>query len=151
MADWLNFEIAPSFRHADVLSGSFVADALDLSVESLVAACKNAAQPGLVALQTNVGGIRSRTGRLRRSPAIKAKVYRGRNGLNAMALVGYKSGIAPHSYYIEFGTKARGKRRAVAGMFPLERAFNASRQAMQGTMSAELQKIMAAAAARVKT
>ena len=149
MAEGLDFEISTKYRDANFLAGNAVADALRLDVSKLVGSCNRAAAPGLMALRSNVAGIKSKTGRLGRSPAVKSKVYKTGNNWTALALVGYDSGIAPHAYYIEYGSRNRQKRGAMPAFFPLQRAFESTRETMKATMQNELQKIMAEAAKRL--
>lgn len=147
-----NFDIQLNTRyHTEKwISGSGLGSALQVDTPSLLAAANRAVQPGLAALRTNVNQIRARTGALRRSPATKAKIYGSGTRRTATALVGFKSGVAPHSYYVEFGTKARKGRGSMVGLAPLSRAFQASRPAMEAAMTRELQSLMANAATAIR-
>lgn len=141
----MEMRINTSYHDAQWLQGRALQGALTVPVSELLAACERAVAPGLQALRSNVAGIRSRTGRLRRSPGSKAKIY----GTTATALVGYRSGVAPHAYFIEFGAKRRKQGRTKA-FGPLRRAFEASRSAMQRTIAKELTAVAEKATAGVR-
>lgn len=147
-----DFEIQLNTRyHSEKwLTGSGLGSVMQVDTPSLLAAANRAVQPGLVALQTNVNQIRARSGALRKSPATKSKIYGSGSRRTATALVGFKSGIAPHAYYVEYGTKARRGRGSMVGLAPLTRAFEASRPSMEAAMTRELQSLMAKAANAVR-
>ena len=145
MADGFEMRLNSRYQDARWLEGKALQAALVVPVPELLAACDRAVMPGLMALRSNVSAIRSRTGRLRRSPGTKAKVY----GTTATALVGFKSGVAPHAYYIEYGAR-RKRQGSTAALRPLRRAFEASRGAMERAMSHELAAIAEKAASAVR-
>jgi hypothetical protein len=152
VSDGLNVQIASAHKAAKAISGVALQDGFRLDIKELVDACERAAVPGLMALKSNVMGIRKVTGRLAASPAIVTKYYRRkRSGIVATALVGYKKGMAPHSHLVEFGTKTRTSRKGNRGRSPaqrpLTRAFESSRSTMESKLSAELQRIIAEKAA----
>ena len=152
MGDGLNVQIAASRKAAKAISGVALQDEFRLEIKELVAACERAAVPGLMALKSNVMGIRRVSGRLQDSPAIVTKYYRRkRTGIVATALVGYRKGEAPHSGFVEFGTKlrtsSRGNRGRAIGQRPLGKAFDSSRSTMEAKLSAELMRLMAAKSA----
>ena len=133
------------YQDAKWIEGRALQAALVVPVPELLAACDRAVVPGLMALRSNVSAIRSRTGRLRRSPGAKAKIY----GTTATALVGFRSGVAPHAYYIEYGARRKRQGRTAA-LQPLRRAFDSSRNAMERAMSQELAAIAHKAASSVR-
>jgi len=136
MADGIELRLNTSYQDGKWLEGRGLTSSLVVPVPALMAACHRAIMPGLTALQSNVNAIRARTGRLRRSPGLKTKVY----GTTATALVGFRSGTAPHAYYVEYGAKRR-LRGSTAALRPLRRAFDVSRGAMERVMAAELAAI----------
>lgn len=151
MSEGMEFQIAAAHKASKAISGSALQESYRLDVQELVNACERAAVPGLMALKRNVMGIRRVTGRLSESPAIVTRYYRrSRNGIVAVALVGYRKGAAPHSSLVEFGTKSRSSRRGNRGQAPaqepLTRAFASSRSTMESKLSAELQRLIAAKA-----
>ncbi len=66
------------------------------------------------------GALGKVTGKLSRSPWMKVKLYgkSRRRGRTAVAIIGPKSGEAPHLHLLEFGT-----RRGVRAYAPLRRAW----------------------------
>ena len=155
MGDGLDVQIAASRKAAKAISGVALQDEYRLEIQELVGACERAAMPGLMALKANVMGIRRVSGRLQDSPAIITRYYRRqRTGIVATALVGYRKKEAPHSGFVEFGTKARTSRRGnrgrAAGQRPLGRAFDSSRSTMEAKLSAELMKLMVAKSAALR-
>jgi hypothetical protein len=148
MSDGLNVQIAASRKAANAISGVALQDEYRLDIKELVDACERAAVPGLMALKSNVMGIRRVSGRLQDSPAIVTRHYRRKV---ATALVGYRKGKAPHSGFVEFGTKLRtsnrGNRGQAVGQRPLGKAFDSSRSTMEAKLSAELMRLMAAKSA----
>lgn len=136
MAAGFEMRLNTSYQDAKWLEGKGLQSSLRVSVPELLAACDRAIAPGLSALRTNVSSIRSRTGRLRRSPGAKSRIY----GTTATALVGFRSGVAPHAYYVEYGAKRRLKGRTAA-MRPLGRAFATAQGAMERIMQAEMKAI----------
>jgi hypothetical protein len=150
VSEYLQVELNTQYHDAQYLRGELLVNAMQVDVSSLLAAATRAVQPGLQALRTNVNAIRARSGRLGRSPGTKSKIYGGGSRRTVTALVGYRSGIAPHAYYVEFGTKDRSKRGRMAGKLPLQRAFETARPAMENAMTRELQDLMAKAANAVR-
>jgi hypothetical protein len=150
MAGDFDIQLNTAYHSEKWLSGSGLGPAMRVDAASLLAAAQRAVQPGLVALQSNVNQIRARTGALKQSPGIKAKLYGNGGRRTATALVGFKSGVAPHAYYVEFGTKPRRRRGSMVGLKPLTRAFQASRPAIESAMTRELQSLMAKAAGSVR-
>ena len=150
MADGIDIQLNTRFQDAKWLSGNALGQSLRVEAAALLQAAERAVQPGLVALQSNVNQIRSRKCALRRSPGTKSKLYGGGSRQTATALVGYRSGVAPHAYYVEFGTRKRRGRGAMAARRPLLRAFESARSSMEAAMTRELQAIMARAASKIR-
>lgn len=136
MANGFELQINTSYQDAKWLKGRGLQVTLEVPVPQLLAACDRAIMPGLSALRTNVAGIRAKSGRLRQSPGTKAKIY----GRTATALVGFRSGVAPHAYYVEYGAK-RKLRGSTAALKPLRRAFDSSRGAMAQIMAREMEAL----------
>jgi hypothetical protein len=154
VSDGLNIQIAAAHNAAKAISGVALQDGFRLELKELVDACERAVSPGLMALRSNVMGIRRVSGRLASSPAIVTKYYRRkRTGVVATALVGYRKGAAPHSRLVEFGTGVRlsrkGNRGKAPAQKPLARAFDSTKSTMESKLSAELQRLIASKAARV--
>lgn len=154
MSDGIDLAILARGNVVKAISGRVLQDAFVLDVSEIVAACEAAAVPGLAALRQNVSGIRKVTGRLSSAPAITTRYYRRKKtGLVGVALVGYRSGVAPHASLVEFGTKRRsskkGNRGAAPAQRPLTKAFTQTRSSMESKLSAELQRIMASKAESV--
>jgi hypothetical protein len=154
VSDGLNIQIAAAHNAAKAISGVALQDGFRLEIKELVDACERAASPGLMALRSNVMGIRRVSGRLASSPAIVTKYYRRkRTGVVATALVGYRKGAAPHSHLVEFGTGVRlsrkGNRGKAPAQKPLTQAFDSTKSTMESKLSAELQRLIASKAARV--
>jgi len=141
------FEIGINTRYENAkwLKGQAVSEALYIDPSKLAKACERSIEPGMMALRSNVNRIPARTGALRRSPVSKVKLYGNGKRATAVGLVGFKSGIAPHAYYIEFGA-SRALQGSTKVYRPLGNAFDSSRSAMQAVMTDELAKIMADAA-----
>jgi hypothetical protein len=155
MSDGLNIQIAAAHNAVNAISGVALQDGFRLEIKELVDACERAASPGLMALRSNVMGIRRVSGRLSSSPAIVTRYYRRkRTGIVAMALVGYRKGAAPHSHLVELGTGVRSSRKGNRGQAPaqqpLKRAFDSTRSTMESKLSAELQRLIASKAASIR-
>jgi len=138
-------KIGTTFDTDGFVAGKAIS-AFQIAPADLVKACAAAADPGLRALQANVSKIRPVTGRLARSPRTVTRQYA--RGAVACALVGYEKGVAPHAYLIEYGIQAKGKRRGVAGKFPLGMAFLAAKTSMEARLKAQLEQLMEKAASK---
>jgi hypothetical protein len=135
-------KIGTTFDTDGFVAGKAIS-AFQIAPADLVKACAAAAEPGLRALQANVSKIRPVTGRLGRSPRITTRQYQ--RGAVACALVGYEKGVAPHAYLIEYGIQAKGKRRGVAGKFPLGMAFVSTKTSMQARLKHQIETLAAKA------
>jgi hypothetical protein len=145
MAAGFEMRLNTAYQDSKWLEGRGLQSALVVSVPEMLAACDRAIMPGLSALRSNVAGIPRRSGRLRSSPGTKSKIY----GTTATALVGFRSGAAPHAYYIEYGAKRR-LRGSTAALRPLRRAFETSQGAMAQIMAREMRMLAEKAAAAVR-
>ncbi len=107
-------------------------------------AVTKAGRPVVKAFRANVrgtkksvkgGGLGKVTGKLARSPWMKTKLYgkSRRAGRTAVAIIGAKSGEAPHLHLLEFGT-----RRGVRAYAPLRRAWRSQLSNVNRIMEQEI-------------
>lgn len=118
--------------------------------ELLVDATERALAPALGALHAGVRGIGVKTGRLRKAPAIRVRKYAraaagGKQNVTVMGLVGFRSSVAPHDWYVEFGTNPRRGRGVMPASYVTQRAYEASRSEVTAIMSAEMRRLAEAA------
>jgi hypothetical protein len=128
--------------------GSMVANEL-IPAESLRAATERALQPGLIALQAETRSVGVKTGRLRAAPGVKF-VGRQRGGFRSIiGMVGFRSGFAPHDWYVEYGTRLRRGRGIMPAAFLSQKAFDRSRGEITSIMRREMTALAEQAARRL--
>lgn len=138
MAGGADFRLNTTAKDARWMRGGVLQDGLALDPTEVRAIVDRNMQPGLAALRQNVSRIKSRTGRLRRAPAVLTRKY-GRGGkFRIVGLLGYASGVAPHAPFIERGTPPRAGRGKVAAQWPAWLAFFATREQMGESIKADL-------------
>jgi hypothetical protein len=96
----------------------------------------------LASLRQNVSRLGSKTGRLRRAPAILTRKYGRGSKFRIVGLLGYASGVAPHAAYIERGTPPRAGRGKVVAQRMAWLAFFANREQMRATIQGDLEALV---------
>jgi hypothetical protein len=142
MAREVTFKINTTQKDARWLKEKALADAFQIEPSEVVEAVEHALQPALWALRKNVLAAKVRTGRLRSSPGTVVRKYGGKRRLTVVGLVGYKSGVAPHSPYLELGTPPRAGRGKVVARRYAWLAYFHNKQAMKQTLQANLEAVM---------
>lgn len=142
MAREVTFKINTSAKDARWIRKHELAEAFKVEPTEVVEAVEHALQPALRSLQQNVQQAKVVTGRLRRSPGTVVRRYGGKQRLTVVGLVGYKSGVAPHSPFLERGTPPRaGRGKVVARRYAWLAYFN-NKSAMKETLQANLESVM---------
>lgn len=149
MADGIRFGINTTEKDARWMRGE-LSQAVHLSPEDLKGACERSLHPGLVALQSNVGRIGRKTGRLQRAPGILTRRYGRPPKTIVVGLLGYKHGVAPHARNVELGSPPRFNRGIMPALRPAWLAYFANRETMKANMKAELEALVAKALAAVR-
>lgn len=149
MAKEVEFRLNTTARDAKWMRGSALSEGLKIDATQVRSAIERSMQPSLMALRRNVATAKPKTGRLRRSPGVLTRKYGGQRRLVIVGLVGYKSRVAPHARYLEFGTPPVGNRRPIVARRYAWLAYFHTRDEMQAMAKAELEAIMAAAAENV--
>lgn len=144
----VEFRLNTTGKDARWMRGKALSESVAIDANDVRQAIVSAMQPGLVALKTNVSQARAITGRLRRSPGIVTRKYGGSKRLVIVGLVGYMSGVAPHSTYIEMGTPPRAGRGQIKARRYAWLAYFHNRQAMQDAAKANLEAVMAKAVSK---
>lgn len=142
MARQVTFKINTTQKDTRWLREKALADAFQVDPSEVVEAVEHALQPALWALRKNVSAAKVRTGRLRASPGTVVRKYGGKARLTVVGLVGYKSGVAPHSPYLERGTPPRAGRGKVAARRYAWLAFFQNKEAMKSNLQANLEAVM---------
>ena len=142
MSRQVTFKINTTSKDARWIKEKELARQFKVEPTDVVEAVEHSLQPALWALIRNVQDARVKTGRLRRSPGTVVRKYGGKQRLTVVGLVGYKSGVAPHSKYLELGTPPRAGRGKVVARRYAWLAYYQNRQAMRETLQANLEAIM---------
>lgn len=149
MGKEVEFRLNTTARDAKWMRGTALSEAMKIDATQVRAAIERSMQPSLSALRRNVATARPKTGRLRRSPGILTRKYGGSKRLVIVGLVGYKSRVAPHARYLEFGTPPVGNRKPTVARRYAWLAFFHTRDEMQATAKSELEAIVSNAASKV--
>lgn len=142
MSRQVTFKINTTAKDARWIREKELARQFKIEPTEVVEAVEHSLQPALWALKRNVQDAKVRTGRLRQSPGTVVRKYGGKQRLTVVGLVGYKSGVAPHSKYLELGTPPRAGRGQVVARRYAWLAYYQNRQAMRETLQANLESIM---------
>lgn len=128
--------------------GSMVANEL-IPAGSLQEATQRALQPGLAALKAETLSVGVKTGRLRAAPGVKF-LRRGREPfVSIIGMVGFRSGFAPHDWYVEYGTRLRRGRGTMPPAFLSQKAYDRSRGEITSIMRREMTALAEQAARRL--
>lgn len=142
MAREVTFKINTTQKDARWLKERALAEAFQVEPSEVVEAVEHALQPALLALRKNVLGATVHSGRLRASPGTVVRKYGGKARLTVVGLVGYKSGVAPHSRYLELGTPPRSGRGKVEARRYAWLAYFQNKEAMKSNLQASLEAVM---------
>jgi hypothetical protein len=142
MAREVTFKINTTQKDARWLKEKALAAAFQVEPSEVVEAVEHALQPALFALRKNASDARVRSGRLRASPGTVVRKYGGKARLTVVGLVGYKSGVAPHSRYLELGTPPRAGRGKVLARRYAGLAYFQNKEAMKSNLQASLEAVM---------
>jgi len=150
MAQSVEFRLNTSLQDARWMRGEALSKTIKVQPQLVRAAIGKAMQPGLAALRSNVNAAKVKTGRLKKSPGIVTRKYGGAGRLIIVGLVGYRSGVAPHSKYLELGTPPRSDRGKVTARRYAWLAYFHNREAMQQIARTELEGIVAQSISAVR-
>ena len=150
MAQSVEFRLNTSAHDARWMRGKALSETVRVEADLVRAAIGKAMQPGLAALRANVSEAKVKTGRLRKAPATVTRKYGGAGRLIMVGLVGYKSGAAPHSRYLEAGTPPRSGRGQIKARRYAWLAYFHNREAMKQIAKTELEAIMASSLAAIR-
>ena len=142
MSREVTFKINTTQKDARWLREKALADAFQVEPSEVVEAVEHALQPALWTLRSNVQAAKARTGRLRASPGTVVRKYQGKSRLTVVGLVGYKSGVAPHSRFLELGTPPRAGRGQVQARRYAWLAYFQNKEAMRSSLQANLEAVM---------
>lgn len=150
MAQEVEFRLNTSAKDARWMRGNALSESIKINPDKVRAALITAMRPGLSALRQNVAQAKTRTGRLRRSPGVLTRKYGGAQRLIMVGLVGYVSGVAPHSKYLELGTPPRFGRGQIKARRYAWLAYFRNQETMRDIAKQQLEQVMleAASAAR---
>jgi hypothetical protein len=142
MDENVTFKINTTSKDARWIREHALLATLKIDPAEVIEAVDHALQPALWALQKNVQRAKSLTGRLRRSPGTVVRRYGGKQRLTVVGLVGYKSGVAPHSSFLERGTPPRAGRGKVVARRYAWLAYSQNKAVMRETLQANLEAVM---------
>jgi hypothetical protein len=142
MSREVTFKINTTAKDGRWIRKHALAEAFKVEPTEVIEAVEHALQPALKSLRHNVQQAKVFTGRLQRSPGTVVRRYGGKQRLTVVGLVGYKSGVAPHSAYLERGTPPRAGRGKVVARRYAWLAYFQNKGAMKETLQANLEAIM---------
>ena len=150
MAKEVEFRLNTTAKDARWMRGTALTESVKLDPTQVQAAIERSMQPALLALRSNVATARPKTGRLLKSPGILTRKYGGARRLVVVGLVGYKSRVAPHARYLEFGTPPVGNRRGIKARRYAWLAYFQNQDQMKATAKAALENLIANATSSVR-
>lgn len=138
----VTFKLNTTSKDGRWLKEKALAESFKIEPSEVIEAVEHALQPALMSLRRNVSAAKVLTGRLRQSPGTVVRKYGGKSRLTVVGLVGYKSGVAPHSKFLEFGTPPRAGRGQVKPRRYAWLAYFQNREAMKSTLQANLEAVV---------